>query len=119
MKRSESVAEQPKPANDTDTTTPDAEMFGAFGEHLARAIAQGIAATSPPRQVTFTEYIDRPGNPHHPDREKALTRTYRVNGGSPLNRSVSVLDDKELGLLEMVTPGRYCDGKVIVTEKTI
>jgi hypothetical protein len=85
------------------------EFSADTAEAIARAITNGIAATQPPRDVPFAEYILRPGK-----LEPKLDRPVFQNG-QPIQ--IKGASQDTIRHLNNLKPGRYLGGAVTVALK--
>jgi hypothetical protein len=78
-------------------------------QDLAKAITDGIAATVPQKDVSYSDYVKRPGK-----RQPKLARPVFQNGQAINIKGASQDTVKHLDGLE---PGEYLDGLVKVSTK--
>jgi hypothetical protein len=109
-------------SNETDTSVLDpaqleliaavvAKAVAASGNSSAETLAQIVErmeANAPIRKVTYAELISK-----RPKRPK-LAREYYQHTRRISERQIS---DQEIALLNQITPGKYIDGLVAVTER--
>lgn len=77
---------------------------------LAAAIVTAVNATQPPRQMSSEEYEKSSSNKH---RDKGTLKRRAYQNGFLLDEGT--LSKDQIEMLNIIKPGIYCQGKVIVT----